>query len=68
MADKFEEYIAYVGKIEATKDELRKDFERWLENPSLYNQGYFCVRWAEDEKLYNNMSFSAFSESVMRYH
>ena len=66
--DKFEEYIAYVGKIEVTKDKLREDFERWIESPAFYNQGYFCVRWAEDDKFYNELSFKTFSESVMRYH
>lgn len=65
--DKFEEYIAYVGKIkEVSKERIREDFERWLESPAFYNQGFFCVRWVEDENYYNELSFDDFSKSITR--
>lgn len=63
--DKFEEYIAYIGKVKKTKDELRKEFEMWLENPGLYNEGFFCVRWVEDEDYYNETLFGDFCRKVM---
>ena len=63
--DKFEEYIAYIGKVKKTKDELRKEFEMWLENPGLYNEGFFCVRWVEDEDYYNETFFGDFCRKVM---
>ena len=65
--DIFEEYYSYIGNTSPkTKEEIIEDFKTWLDNP-LTNNGFFCVRWVEDNDLLNVTTFKDFSEKVTRY-
>ena len=64
--DKFEEYVAYVGKTKTMdKEQIKKSFEAWLDNPKS-GMGVFCVRWVEDETLSNLMPFKEWAGNVTR--
>lgn len=62
--DVFEEYMSYVGVIEVTdKERLLQSFKNFLDNP----HGTFCIRWKENDDLYNNESFDDFYEKTKEY-
>lgn len=67
--DKFEQYLAYIGKSKnvcSDKEKIIEDFKAWLDNP-LTNNGFYCIRWVENDDLLNATTFKDFSEKVTRY-
>lgn len=60
--DKFEKYLGYVGGYEVTKEDLRKQFDHFLENPECY--GYFIVRWKENDTMENRLSLNEIVEQI----
>lgn len=60
--DKFEKYLGYVGGYEVTKEDLRKQFDHFLECPECY--GYFIVRWKENDTMENRLSLNEIIEQI----
>lgn len=60
--DKFEKYLPYVGGYEVTKEDLRKQFDHFLECPECY--GHFIVVWKENDTMVNRYSLNEIVEQI----
>lgn len=58
----FEKYLGYIPAYEVSKEDLRKQFDHFLEHPECY--GYFIVRWKENDTMENRYSFEEIIEQI----
>lgn len=64
FGDIFEKYLGYIPPYEVSKEDLRKQFDHFLEHPECY--GYFIVRWKENNTMENRYSFKEIIEQIKK--
>ena len=60
--NKFEKYLPYIGGYEVSKEDLRKQFDHFLEHPEYY--GHFIVMWKENDTMENRFSLKEIVEQI----
>lgn len=65
IEDKLYKLTPYVGMSEVTKEQLRKQFDAFLEDPMLY--GEFIVYCSQGHNMYHRMTACEVLDNVKEY-
>ena len=63
--NKFEKMYQYLEPVETPEADLLAQFKAFLEEPWAFG-GVFCVRWKENERLYNTLSLADWVSTIKK--